>query len=859
MSALIGSDPLALQALEEGLIRGPLEDAGAQGDSKLDTQQRAAAIGEPVPIVFCRRVGDYGGVLISPAATEARFSNDASNAVTASYHLVLSEGRIGSIQVRDVFQRSCRVGSHSQTYDRRAGTWDPGNYVTAQAGYTMPECPYYCGTVGLYTGMSTLSFTVTVPNGVDQWNRQVHCFIRDGMEVPRLIEGSVGSSNNFADLYQWALVNCSRLPSAMIDTASLAAAATFLSANGLTCDINIADSSNLEDFATNLAPYFLLTQTRIAGRRGLRPLLPVNANGTINTGAIGWEFLFNEDYILPESFELTYIPLADRKPFTVQAIWRQQLTDDFGIIRTSEVRYEFEAADGPYEQHDLSQFCTRENHAVKVAAYIRARRKWVTHTARWVSRAQAFNTLLVPGDICRVRLERNVAGMTPGVHDFLYQVDRITQTSEGDVQIEATHLPIDEQGRSLVALDVAGTTGTGILLTSNKSGVGCDVNSSGDTTVPAETFRVGSAIGGGRVLLAHDGVPTPPGTLPPGGAPPDGSPADGPDETEDNPGDGLDSTPVQSVLEQDPDTCQISTLPACSSGHYVISELDENGDIIPGTETVYGSTLPINLDINFKHIVYICEDGDGSLAEITTESCEPTIDVDTLLLLHFNDANNTTTYTDSSDYAHFVRNTFLPNGNPTYTTTAVAKFGTGSLSHDGLWSLVQVNVGTIAAAGQDFTIDFWYYRRPPIVVNGVTVYMNDYQQIAANFVMGSSKIIQLYPSFFGYVQLYNNTDSETLILADDLTEMTGDGTWHHVAIERYQNIFYVYANGAVSAQTYSSSEAITGNFFYIGDYLDNTPAQGVPYNVNPTMYDEYRITKSAQYQGQSFTPPVGPY
>jgi hypothetical protein len=610
MSALIGSDPLALQALEEGLIRGALEDAGAQGESQLDTRQRAAVIGEPVPIVFCRRVGDYGGVLISPAATEARFSNDASNAVTASYHLVLSEGRIGSIQVRDVFQRSCRVGSHSQTYDRRAGTWDPGNYVTAQAGYTMPECPYYCGSVGLYSGLSTMSFTVTVPNGVDQWNRQVHAFIRDGMEVPRLIEGTVGSSNNFADLYQWALVNCSRLPAAMIDTTSLTAAATFLSANGLTCDINIGDSSNLEDFAANLAPYFLLTQTRIAGRRGLRPLLPVNANGTINNGPIVWEFLFNEDYILPGSFELTYIPLADRKPFAVQAVWRQQLTDDFGIIRTSEVRYEFEAADGPYEQHDLSQFCTRENHAVKVAAYIRARRKWVTHTARWVSRAQAFNTLLVPGDICRVRLERNVAGMPPGAHDFLYQVDRITQTPEGDVQIEATHLPIDEQGRSLVALDVAGTTGAGILLTSNRSGVGCDVNSSGDTSVPAETFRVGSAIGGGRVLLAHDGVPTPPGTLPPGGALPNDSPADGPDETEDNPGDGNDSG-EGGPLTRSATTCAIES-PPCTNGIWTVTQIDGAGDPIPGTSLTYANSLPLNINITNKQVTFECLDGEGS-------------------------------------------------------------------------------------------------------------------------------------------------------------------------------------------------------------------------------------------------------
>ena len=619
MSELIGSDPLALLALESGLIRGPLEDAGAQGDSKLDTQQRAAAIGEPVPIVFGKRVGDYGGVLISPAATEARFSNDASNAVTASYHLVLSEGQIGSIQVRDVFQRSCRVGSHSQTYDRRAGTWTPGNYVTAQAGYTMPQCPYYCGTVGLYTGMSTLSFTVTVPNGVDQWNRQVHCFIRNGMEVPRLIEGSVGSSNNFADLVNWSLVNCARLPSNLIDSASLTAAANFLSTNNLTCDINITKSNNLEDFIARVAPYFLLAQTRNDGKRGMRSLLPLNANYTIKTTAIAWEFLFNEDYILPGSFELSYIPLSDRKPFVVQSIWRQQLTDDFGIIRTSEVRYQNEAADGPYEQHDLSEFCTREDHAVKVAAYIRSRRKWITHTARWVSRSQDFNPTLVPGDICRVRLERNVAGMTPGVHDYLYQVDRITKTMEGDVQIEATHFPIDEQGRSLVALDVAGTTGSGILLSSNKSGVGCDVNSSGDTTVPAETWTAGSAIDGGDIYPP----PLPP-PLPPGGASPADSPGNGPDDTAGNPSDGMDSS-ESAPLTRNQATCEIEG-PPCTNKLFLVSQIDDNGTPIPGTEISYAGSLPINMNINNKQVILKCLDGEGSQSPPLPgpDNCNPT-------------------------------------------------------------------------------------------------------------------------------------------------------------------------------------------------------------------------------------------
>ena len=44
-----------------------------------------------------------------------------------------------------------------------------------------------------------------------------------------------------------------------------------------------------------------------------------------------------------------------------------------------------------------------------------------------------------------------------------------------------------------MALAVANATGTGILLTSNRTGVSCDVNSSSDTTVPAETFQTGTA------------------------------------------------------------------------------------------------------------------------------------------------------------------------------------------------------------------------------------------------------------------------------------------------------------------------------------------------------------------------------
>lgn len=517
MSWISATDPLALVAIQAGQITTPSTQTGAAGNDRLDTPQRAIAIGDTVPIVFARRRDSKGGILISPGATEARFENNATNDVTAYYHLVLSEGEIDAIPVKDVFQRSCRVGTHNQTYSRRAGTWTPGNFIVARAGYDMPECPYYCGTVGAYPGMTTLSFQVTTPNGVDLWDRQVHCFIRGGMHVTRLADSVTGPSDNFADLVNWMLGSSGRVPTALIDSTALTAAATFLEANGFTCNCYLTESLNYSDLLSRWAPYFLLAESNTNGKKGLRPLLPTNANGTIKTTAITPEYTFDESLILPGTLEIQYTSLAERHPFVAQTVWRQQLEDDFGFIRTAEVRYAGTAESGPYESHDLSAFCTSEEHAVRVGAYILSKRVHTTHTVRFSTRAEKHNTLIAPGDIIRVRLLRQATITNDTYHDYLYQVERITKTLAGDITYECSHFPVDSQGRSLVALDVAAVTGTGILLTSNKTGVGCDINSSTDNTIPADTGRTADptlADAGETSLLpyGYDGtlaIPTP--------------------------------------------------------------------------------------------------------------------------------------------------------------------------------------------------------------------------------------------------------------------------------------------------------------------------------------------------------------
>jgi hypothetical protein len=520
--SIIGSDPLAFLTAQGGVVGTPLTEGGASGADNLDQKQRSAVVGEPIPIVFCRRVSGTGGVLISPPATEARFEDDASSNITASYHLVLSEGQIDSIQVRDVFQRACRVGSFTQTYDRRAGTFVAGNFIDNTPNL---EAPTYCGTSGTYDGLSTMAFSVTIPAGFDQWDRQVHAFIRGGIYVSRLLDSVTGPSNNVADLLLYLLRNGSRVPESMIDTAtSFLAAATFTNANGFWFNGVVSESTNLRDWISDTLQYFLLRQARIGGKEALKPLVPTNNDGTIKTTAVSWVFTFTEQHIIPDSFEITYTPLADRKPFCATVLWRQQ--DDLGIpvMRTAEVRYTGTAVDGPYEQHDLSGFCSSESHAVKVGAYIISKRKHVTHRLQIGVKPDGYNPTLGAGDLVRVRLDRIASTGAVSVHDYLYEVDRIGKSITGEVQLDLTHFPIDAARASVVAQEVNAATGSGLLLPTGLSGITCDVNSSTDTSVPAETFTEGAFPDYGSSISDFGGG--------------DGGLDDG-DATADNPSDGI--------------------------------------------------------------------------------------------------------------------------------------------------------------------------------------------------------------------------------------------------------------------------------------------------------------------------------
>jgi nucleoid-associated protein YgaU len=496
--------PAATEA-EAGRLPPPARAEAAAAQTPLNSPQQAMAIGEPIPVVFCRRRNNVGGVLIFPKATEAAFSN-TSTQQTARYHCVLGIGPMGSVQVRDFRVGACRVGSFSQNYDKRAGTWSPGNTATPQAGYQVPTFPTACGGGGNYKGLATLEFSNTTTGGTDDWSTGCNVFIRDGLiiERGRLLDGGVGASDNIADLVLWAWQRSSRVPAGMIDMDSLVAAAQFCDVNGLLCNGEFTDSANIGDWLIGLLPHFLLRETKIGGKFGLRPLLPTNIDGTINTSTLAPRWVLSESVIAPGSFSQDWSDAGTRMAPRLTMLWRQQSETDMPIVRSLAVGFN---RTGPAEQHDLSRFCSTEIHAARVGAYVHGRRYLSTHTAKVTLIPGNQTGQISQGDIVVINLPL-VTGREPdGLISDWYAVELVEQFDDGSEALTLSHFPVDSQARSLLALEVAGATAPGALLPFPAIGA-CDVaGRSTDTSVPDSiTTTVPPFSGGGGGISA-----TPPG------------------------------------------------------------------------------------------------------------------------------------------------------------------------------------------------------------------------------------------------------------------------------------------------------------------------------------------------------------
>lgn len=542
-------DPLFLLSAQTGLSVGELQADAAAGNPDVNKPQEALKTGEPIPILFGRFRNSAGGVMAQPKITEGYFANPiaeeeydygSSTAIYAfqtfqfKYLFVLSEGDLPLLQIRDIFFGPCRVGTYNQKYNGRAGTWTPGNAVdehfdtiiltptngvfnfnvfslsegeSARLGntvwykssfalhqipYVENDFPTFCGTSGTYSGLTTLSFEHQVKPGASaKLGKSLSVFVRNGLQVTRLVDSVTGSSDNFVDLAKYLFQANNRLADDLVDNTALTTAAKFTDANGFLFNGSLTKSENLLDWLQATSVNFLLRLSNSGGKFGLKPRLPYNTDHTIKTTQISPEFTFTEEHVVDGGFETEYISLEDREPVCFVVQWRQQPEADFGLVRTVQVRYANEATDGPFINIDMSNYCVSEDHAVKVAAFRLAQRKFITHHLRLTVREGGYNSTLVIGDFVRVRLRRETSADDVEYHDKIYEINRIEKTFSSTIVYDLTHFPVDSQGRSIIAREVDAASGAGNVINVGRSAFDCDVNSATLTTT------VGTSSGGG--------------------------------------------------------------------------------------------------------------------------------------------------------------------------------------------------------------------------------------------------------------------------------------------------------------------------------------------------------------------------
>lgn len=313
--------------------------------------------------------------------------------------------------------------------------------------------PLYPGAGGSFAGMSTLAVRGRYALGAETgiYKQQVRCFVRNGVQVQKVL-GGTGSSCSFPDLAYYLLQNAGRMTASLIDLSSFQLAENFNAKYGLFFNGVLANSVNLRDYITRIAPLFLLRFVQIDGKFALRPVFPLDGLYNINLGAISPIATFNDANIVAGSYAKQFIDMNQRKPFCALMTWRSQSDSVYGTPKTNEVRYAGTAIDGPFEQYDMEEFCTTETHATTIGKFILASRKHITHTISFQTTQLVGG--LVPTDIIRVVWDYDSSFALGESTSVLYQVDSVSEGADGVFRVEATHFPTTASGASQVAIDM---------------------------------------------------------------------------------------------------------------------------------------------------------------------------------------------------------------------------------------------------------------------------------------------------------------------------------------------------------------------------------------------------------------------
>lgn len=419
----------------------------------LDVAMNTVTPGAGVPIVFCREVSGIGGCWVSPPCVQYGFVVDASDNVDINYTLVLGQGEYPAIPDADVYYGSVLFNTLTDYDLLKVYQELPYNVITQTvvdgSSSLVGDIPAENGTGGTFEDVTLLGCygRLTAPA---TWDRQIHVFMRDGLQVTRYVDSVTGSSNNFADLAKYLLTATGELSTSLIDDESLDLTAQFLEAEEIRFSGVLTGSASLQEYLSRTAPLLLTIYTVNQGRHGLIPALPVEDDYTISTGFVEAAYSYTAADLVVGSLQIQYVPATDRKPFQAIMAWRDPLIP--GRTAQTTVNYANRAVSGPFEQYDLTGFCVTEDQAIRVGRYILAQRLYVGHSIQF----QLLPSVAAPsvGELFQLRRDIMPNGMTSRRETFFYRVTAVSIAPDGAVSVTAVHFPRTSSGTSQVAQEI---------------------------------------------------------------------------------------------------------------------------------------------------------------------------------------------------------------------------------------------------------------------------------------------------------------------------------------------------------------------------------------------------------------------
>ena len=228
----------------------------------------------------------------------------------------------------------------------------------------------------------------------------------------------------------------------------------FLHAQKLFFNGVVGDRTNLRQYITDVAPYFLCNFVIMDGKFSLKPAIPHMADsGQINLGPVPIDQLFTAGNILEDSYKVEYLRSEERRPFKAVMRYRKETKNKLPEEKVIEVKLPDQEGLLPQEQFDLTQFCTSEEHAIKVAKYFLGIRKLVSHTISFSTTVHGLNlragsyikvaTTATPysnannGTVSSTGAVTSVEELADGTYDVTFFKSGSDDVEDGEMQVSS--------------------------------------------------------------------------------------------------------------------------------------------------------------------------------------------------------------------------------------------------------------------------------------------------------------------------------------------------------------------------------------------------------------------------------------